>query len=350
MASVAAAGRQAALGSAGLFAQAEVQGQPGAAVGAAASLLVEASLEGRTGGLRVLAQALYDRIEWYPGCGDVFALRDWRYGDQLLAAGAKIMRGQAHGLVLTQSMQPRRGAVVSVAESLTGEDAGQGVSGDRGEYQTGLPYARGRVDHDVRVERQAVTNTFWSRKRTRAAFRAGSGGNHRAIEVDSVRGWLHVGDLKRIKTYSLQTWTLAFESADYNVDEWHGLRVDQRAGKLAGCAKHGSLFEVWVSDDGGETAVQVLTMTATSAAIEWDSERNVLVAIWENGAELQRQESLDAGETWSSAQAISGMSGTVLDMSHDHRSGQMQMALLQSGSLSIWSSDDLGLTWVQRLT
>lgn len=185
--------------------------------------------------------------------------------------------------------------------------------------------------------------------------------NYGAVEVDSPRCWLHVGKAAKASSYGAVDFSSLFASSDYAVTRWVRFRADGRSGALMMLSSTGTpaaSFTAWLSADGGKTATSRLTVTATSAAIECDSERGAWVLLWENGGVIQRQVSSDQGATWSAAAnvqkwdgaALANLTATIGDMAHDPRSGMMMLTAKESTATKVFSSDDMGATWTQRLS
>lgn len=310
----------------------------------------------------LVAQVLCDKVKIYPMCGDVFGLRTgadrWAYGatseaGRAVIRGGRYMRAAAWGLVLDTSGGPMAGATVTQSEVADGSGAGSGTSDIRGEYLTGAPYGRAGIEHRIEPNVGAggayIDRTVYGGTRLRSCFTAAPS-SLGCIECDGPRAWLHVGHGKRIRTYHLWGWEIAGESSEYAVASWLRLRTDPRTGQLLMLSNDGGgTLGLWYSTDGGMTAVEGQTVTATSAAIEVDSERGAYVSIWENGGNVQVQISRDGGQNWSAAVSAqylgSAFSGTIVDMARDARRDVMLLAIDQGGTIRVLGSRDLGLTW-----
>lgn len=311
----------------------------------------------------LVAQMLCDKVNIYPCCGDVFGLRTgahrWEYGDDADEARAELragryMRGVVWGLVLHTDGTPFDGATVTYKRTSDGAAGGSGNTDLRGEYLTGLPGALAGETYTAQAETGSepfpnIQALAYGGLRRRCCF-TGVPSSLGCIEADGPRQWLHVGFAKRIRTYNLWGWSILWESADYAIDHWLRLRTDPRRGLLLMLSDDGGgTLGLWVSNDGGNTGTEVDTMTASSAAIEVDSERAAYVLLWEAGGDVQVQISGDGGTTWSAAQNAlylgAAFSGTVVDMARDARRDVLLLALESGGAISIYGSQDLGLTW-----
>lgn len=94
-----------------------------------------------------IAHALWDEVMAYPGAGDIFGLDGGGYHTPTLVPFGQILRSRAWGLALGPSGEAESGAHVAWQAYPSGDDAGQGVSGTRGRFVTGLPHGRGARAH-----------------------------------------------------------------------------------------------------------------------------------------------------------------------------------------------------------
>lgn len=309
----------------------------------------------------LMAQMLVDKVIVYPMCGDAFGLRTgthrWEYGSdaesgRIELRGGRWMRGVPWGLIYGPGVLPYEGATVQLLQLPDEAPRGVGVSEENGEYLTGTPGGEYGVEHRVKAlvgdSPPHIDSAWYSGVRLRRCF-AVQPGLLGCIECDGPRAWLHVAAQQQISTYRLWGWTLSQASDDYPVDEWRRLRTNERTGGLLMLGRDGSTHMVYLSYDGGLTAEEVLTVTATSAAIEVDSERGAAVLLYENGGNVQVRRSFDGGATWSDPETClfhgTPAGGTILDMAHDARRGVMLVAMSAGGSVGIYASYDLGATW-----
>lgn len=178
------------------------------------------------------------------------------------------------------------------------------------------------------------------------------------IVADSPRSWLHVTKANVIRTYDLAAYDLAFQSdPNMDVDTYTALRVDPRRADLYALGQKGVspyAYHLYASKDGGISLTEILTLTARSQVIQTDSLRGLIVTLWENSGNIQRQESQDGGATWSAATQPLYLgvpfSGILLDMTLDSRLATMVLAVTISGSNVLLASSDLGVTWELKLS
>jgi len=300
------------------------------------------------------AQVMADKLTLYPICGDVFGIGPGDTDENtILLRSGRYMRAAAWGLTLHENGIAHSGATVTQKELPDLTAAGYGNSDIRGEYLTGSPWGRAGYDHRIQPQVGAasayIDRMLYGGTRLRSCFTvvpASLG----CIEADGPRAWLHIGYGKRIRTYNLWGWDIVQESAEYTVESWLKLRTDPRRGSLHMLSDDGAgVLGVWASYDGGMTGTEVATVTATSAAIEVDSERGAYVCLYENGGNVKVQQSGDGGSTWTAATDAlylgAAFAGTVIDMARDARRDVMLLALASGGAISVYGSQDLGLTW-----
>lgn len=191
-----------------------------------------------------------------------------------------------------------------------------------------------------------------------ASFWVGSAPSHggEPLEIDSPRGWMWTAEGLRIRCYHASDATLAFESVAYSAyASIEGLSYDPRMGFLFILADRGDgTHRVLKSEDAGLTATEVLTVTATSSAIENDSERGLVVLLYHDGASgVKRRISTDKGATFEAAAAVTAgganLDGVVHALRADPRTGYYYLTSTISGDLRVLRSEDCGLTWTQVL-
>lgn len=170
------------------------------------------------------AQALYDSVQGYPGCGrGVWDGSDYDSLEPALPLiFSKVLRAQGWGLVFDQDDAPTTGAIVKAIEVGPPEvAAGQGASDTIGYYRTGLPYARG--NRDVRSElqlgdRPSSENRWHNRFRWRVAFRE-------ALEAAGWHlCWTPVGLMFAVRCSStaVEVWRFDFRGEDQTFTAYEG--------------------------------------------------------------------------------------------------------------------------------
>lgn len=327
-------------------------------------------------GLVATAQSLFDFVSFYPGCGDVWGHLDGRpyqaqaaFGKPIQLRAAKILRASSWGLVYDDRAPASEANVAAWNTDDEPESfAGQVAADDQGGYVTGLPAQRAPDTH--RTEAQigetpypSTSRSVTNRKRYRAAFR-GEGvetANFRALESADWHGWLHFGDLDRIRTYHVGTCVLAFTSAAYsNVDNWVRLRADGRRNSLLMLGLEGAsapyTYRVYRSLDGGASGSEEVSVTAKSAVIEVISEAGLAALFYGNNSDaLHQRVSTDGGDSWEAAEQVfdengAAITGTLLDCAYDSRRKALHLLVDNNGDVSIYRSEDFGASWMLCLS
>lgn len=177
-----------------------------------------------------------------------------------------------------------------------------------------------------------------------------------AIEADGPRQWFHVGLGGTVATYDTN-YSALFAGNNDKIDSWRRFRADPRYGTLAMLAKSKDKFQVWLSTDGGQTSNKEIEVTATSALLERDSERNwILFYTADDHNFVQVRISEDGGETFGDPQDVpldgKPLQARLLDSCEDSRAGG-RIGMVVSigkdpntlGTTAIMVSDDGGLTF-----
>lgn len=180
---------------------------------------------------------------------------------------------------------------------------------------------------------------------------AGKGGG--AVEIDSVRQWIHVATGKRILTCDAVSLTLLSTSPEHNVDGWLKMRANPRGGDLALLGRRGANAVVFRSADGGMTLTEVTTMAATSTLIEWDSERDALCLLTQDGTNPVTLRQSIGGAAFSAPVTVqvdgTPLSATLVDITRDARRGVFVIACTVGSETRLYQSADLAEKWARIL-
>jgi hypothetical protein len=118
----------------------------------------------------ITAQMLWDQLEAFPECGDVWGWDTGAYGGPLVMPAAKILRGQAWGLVLDRD-GPVASETVTYRTSPGAADRGSDSSEADGYYLTGTPWGLSTGLHRGHaISRQSEELANRNRWRRRVAF------------------------------------------------------------------------------------------------------------------------------------------------------------------------------------
>ncbi|MFM9871992.1 MAG: hypothetical protein ACKVQS_00845 [Fimbriimonadaceae bacterium] len=211
--------------------------------------------------LAVYAQGLWDEVEVYPTCGDV-----WSEGGSFSVRtdfySAKVLRAQAWGLALSDTgVRPGEFVQFMADTEVRGSDA----SDSRGSFLTDLPGGLESPDHAV-VVAGGVSPTFEPKTRMR----------HRRVYREQASAGAVSFD-----------WHLAGVAVRAS--------VDSSSVRLA--IKNNSISATYTT--------RTLGFSAASLSIRWDVGRKLrLVLVTEEGAEIKERFSDDLGATWSMATTL----------------------------------------------
>ncbi len=176
------------------------------------------------------------------------------------------------------------------------------------------------------------------------------------VETDSERQWLHVGVGNTIETHDVGVGAPLFVSPAYtDISYWTGLAYDSRAGNLAAVGTDGAgTYRLYLAPDPGALGTEVFYVTAISMAIARDSKRQMLTVFWENGGDIQYQQSIDGGATWSAAASIVGggttLQGTLQGACYEERTDSHFLSVLAPGGGIVYKSADFAADWTAALT
>lgn len=142
-----------------------------------------------TGSVTVQAQALWDQVDWYWACGDVWE-NAGTYDSTAPAIPLrfnKILRSRAYGVVGNFDDTPASGVTVSTTETVSGVNSGTGVTDTTGGYETGDPFGRTppplavwppppggqnyHIDHTASLGGLTIQDEWFPRQRQRLCFR-----------------------------------------------------------------------------------------------------------------------------------------------------------------------------------
>jgi hypothetical protein len=126
----------------------------------------------------VVAQALWDQVEWYPGIGDAWQWSGGGYGGGITFALAKIYRAEQWGLSYHADKTPDKDDPVVLTEHTSGAAGGSGSPDSTGLYYTASPCAVGGHTYDAKRTADGVTLTITremqGRRRYRGVYAGGS--------------------------------------------------------------------------------------------------------------------------------------------------------------------------------
>jgi hypothetical protein len=315
------------------------------------------------------AQELVDQVEAYPECGDVWGWAGGAYGGALVLPLAKILRGQAWGLVLGQSA-PLVSETVEYKTSPGGVLKGSDSSSALGYYVTGSPWGQGHGLHRVHaLGRQTTELANRNRWRRRAVFRRLP--SRIPAPVALIRpiyeAWRLVPENDELGTersldYPAQTWSPLHDWGEaHSADLCH---LPDPEGLMAAIEVDGTV-KAWLSYDQGDTWAELMTLfsNAILARASLAADGAVLAAAMRPDAEgdpgvlVARERAPDG--SWSSEFTLQRWNGSALedlrvesesfDIWPDPSATLWELVAMGEGetTFSTYYSADNGRTWTK---
>ncbi len=146
------------------------------------------------------AQDLWDEVQLYPGCGEVFS-QSGTFGVPAPLRVSKSLRGQCVGLIFDTSGVAASGVQVKAYQTaVTTNSEGDGTSNTLGAYLTGTPWLDGNVDSTADLNLAPIPHmthhgVVQNRQRFRTSFR------HARPTTKSL-GYDVSGTLRHVRTYA----------------------------------------------------------------------------------------------------------------------------------------------------
>jgi hypothetical protein len=318
----------------------------------------------------IKAQALFDSISLYADMGDYCAWTDSTFGPVVELRSGMQLRGDAWGIVVDGTGGVNPGTTVAMTRVFLPEAAGDGISDAQGGYETGPAYGRGNVSHKIECQSQAVplpksTQTLKARKRHKVSFKAPGDSSFAsltggALECVPVKSYLHVGNIRRIRTMNDGDFTIVSESDNLEPDKFVGFSWDSFRAKLYCVGVVGTTdFRVYYSTDNGLTVVGVLSLTAKSIVITKLSESGGVIVLYQDVADdtIRQRRSKDGGTTWDAA-IVCKLSGVTMKASflagitYDPFRNTVFLSMIDTGGSIITRvvySTNMGLDWETAL-
>jgi len=318
-----------------------------------------------------------DSVETWAGCGDVFGLSLTDTAGAIILKGASILRSGGHGIVVGDDRKPIEGVTLEADEPVPTSRGTGTTDAASGYAQTGEEWMLGpatitmtstddgpvfSIDEPSATlllvgKDRSVNITNWSKHRYRLNASCTTPHAWTVLAIDPARQYLYAGAEDQVFTYHLSTMSLV-RSSDHHteIETWDSLTYDERRASLFLSGKaDGSTRKVYISRDGGVNISEVLSVDAKSSAIERDSERAILIMLYQEPTAdvLTRQISRDGGASWETATAItvdgtSSVTGVVESMAQDARAGGVLLATVKAVStdtVKVLRSRDCGLNW-----
>lgn len=121
--------------------------------------------------LTIYGQLLADEIDWIPGGGDEYNIKDSTTSGAITLRAAYIIRGGGNGVILNTIGLPVESGAVSAYETTGGLPAGSATSSLIGYYRTQSPYGRGNRSITTQYESVTRAGIWHNRYRRRLSLR-----------------------------------------------------------------------------------------------------------------------------------------------------------------------------------
>ena len=314
----------------------------------------------------ITAQTVFDRINgnFPPDLYDPFDVNGGT-DSALYLGGVSLLRGIAHGGLLDTNGEIVTTGTVDLIRTSDSSNRGSDSTIDaHGRYYTGTPWGLGEVNHHVDyVTKSQNINPVHTSHRHRVWFRDVLQEIFSAIEAFKNKGFLMLGKATKINVrWQDNPLTERLPGTVITSDNIVKLRDSDNNGDYIFILIKGSTsYTLSYTTDNGNTKGDYLTVTAGTAGFECDTNRGLLIIIYDDGTtaspgNIKYRLSRDQGTTWTTAanctiNSVTPQVGKVLDTSYDPHLGGMLYSIFDiGGTKKVCRSTDLGATWEVVLT
>jgi hypothetical protein len=314
----------------------------------------------------ITAQTLFDKINgnFPPDLYDPFDINGGT-DSALYLGGVSLLRGIAHGGLLdTAGDIVTTGTVDLILTSGASNRGSDSTIDAEGRYFTGTPWGLGESNHHVDYLTKSINLTpLHTSHRHRSWFRDVLQEIYSAIEAFKNKGFLMLGKATKINVrWQDNPLTDRLPGTVLTSGNIVKLRDSENVGDyIFILIKNTTTFTLSYTTDNGETKGDYLTVTAGTAGFECDTNRGLLIIIYDDGTtaapgNIKYRISRDQGTTWTTAanctiNSVTPQVGQVLDTSYDPHLGGMLYAIFDiGGTKKVCRSTDLGVTWEVVLT
>jgi hypothetical protein len=314
----------------------------------------------------ITAQTVFDRINgnFPPDLYDPFDINGGT-DSALYLGGVSLLRGIAHGGLLDTAGDIVTTGTVDLIRTSDSSNRGSDSTIDaQGRYYTSTPWGLGEVNHHVDyITKSQNINPVHTSHRHRVWFRDVLQEIYSAIEAYKNKGFLMLGKATKINVrWQDNPLTDRIPGTVITSDNIVKLRDSENVGDYIFILIKGSTsYTLSYTTDNGATKGDYLTVTAGTAGFEADTNRGLLIIIYDDGTtaspgNIKYRVSKDQGVTWSTAanctiNSVTPQVGKVLDTSYDPHLGGMLYAIFDiGGTKKVCRSTDLGATWEVVLT
>lgn len=314
----------------------------------------------------ITAQTVFDRINgnFPPDLYDPFDINGGT-DSALYLGGVSLLRGIAHGGLLDTNGEIVTTGTVDLIRTSDSSNRGSDSTIDaQGRYYTGTPWGLGEVNHHADyVTKSQNINPVHTSHRHRVWFRDVLQEIFSAIEAFKNKGFLMLGKATKINVrWQDNPLTERLPGTVITSDNIVKLRDSDNNGDYIFILIKGSTsYTLSYTTDNGNTKGDYLTVTAGTAGFECDTNRGLLIIIYDDGTtaspgNIKYRLSRDQGTTWTTAanctiNSVTPQVGKVLDTSYDPHLGGMLYSIFDiGGTKKVCRSTDLGATWEVVLT
>ena len=314
----------------------------------------------------ITAQTLFDKINgnFPPDLYDPFDINGGT-DSALYLGGVSLLRGIAHGGLLDTSGDIVTTGTVDLIKTSDASNRGSDSTIDaQGRYYTDAPYGLGESNHHVDYLTKSINlNPLHTSHRHRAWFRDVLQEIYSAIEAFKNKGFLMLGKATKINV-RWQDNPLTDRIAGTALTSGNIVKMrdsDNVGDYIFILIQNSTTYTLSYTTDNGATKGDYLTVTAGTAGFECDTNRGLLIMIYDDGTtaspgNIKYRISRDQGATWATAanctiNSVTPQVGQVLDTSYDPHLGGMLYAIFDiGGTKKVCRSTDLGATWEVVLT
>lgn len=314
----------------------------------------------------ITAQTLFDKINgnFPPDLYDPFDINGGT-DSALYLGGVSLLRGIAHGGLLDTAGDIVTTGTVDLIKTSDASNRGSDSTIDaQGRYYTGAPYGLGESNHHADYGTKSVNiNPVHTSHRHRAWFRDVLQEIYSAIEAFKNKGFLMLGKATKINVrWQDNPLTDRIAGAVLTSGNIVKMRDSDNVGDyIFILIKNSTTYTLSYTTDNGATKGDYLTVTAGTAGFECDTNRGLLIMIYDDGTtaspgNIKYRLSRNQGSTWTTAanctiNSVTPQVGQVLDTSYDPHLGGMLYAIFDiGGTKKVCRSTDLGATWEVVLT
>ena len=300
----------------------------------------------------VFAQDVFERVELYPGCGDVFGHSGGGYNPSTTLRFGLLLGGAVHGLELGEIESGGAWPDVVAYETPAngGAERARGDALTAEHYALTTPDVRGTRSYVLRLDpeediAQSLSITGEDRKIYRTLWLLSINLSD-PLAVDTVRRRIVSAQGKRLACYHAESRALDVLSPEHPPTHWLSLDIDPHGRHLWALGKLGSELVLYMSQDWGNTIWEAIRMTAKSGVVIADPVRGVTVVYYEaaDGTVQQLLRLADGSTVGPTSVKLSGVALTARVLGGDTdewAAGRHLVKVRQAGTVKVIAGQDL---------